>query len=77
MRTRVLSALVALVVLTACDSLTTPSQRCPGQLSCTQARVCCPVDNPIQCGGHCYVRQVDAIANGCAVGLETCQPEPR
>jgi hypothetical protein len=76
MRTRILPALVALLALTACTGLTTPSQRCPGKLSCSQAKVCCPVGYPIQCGGHCYARQVDAFADGCAVGLETCQPEP-
>jgi hypothetical protein len=77
MKTRTLAAIVALVGLAACSGPTTPSQRCPGKLSCAQAQVCCPLGSPIQCGGHCYVRQIDAALDGCAVGLETCQPEPQ
>jgi hypothetical protein len=75
MKPRTLIALAVLVGLTACEGLTTPSKHCPGQVSCTQAKVCCPTDHPIQCGGHCYQRQIDAFADGCAGGMETCQPE--
>ncbi len=77
MKARTLFALVVVVALAACNGLTGPSQHCPGKLSCSQAKVCCPLDMPIQCGGHCYARQIDALYDGCAAGLETCQPEPQ
>jgi hypothetical protein len=77
MKKKMALGIVALVMLCGCQGLTTPSQRCPNKLSCTQAQVCCPVGYPIQCGGHCYQSQADAVRDLCVVGLETCQPEPQ
>jgi hypothetical protein len=69
--------IVALMMLCCCQGITTPSPRCPNKLSCAESRVCCPVGYPIQCGGHCYESQAAALRDLCAVGMETCQPEPQ
>jgi hypothetical protein len=76
MKKMVAFAIVTLLMLWGCEQLTNPSYtRCPGQLRCKQAEVCCARDRPILCGGKCYATPADAVHALCFIDTETCYEE--